>query len=345
VYEVAFTPDGRELDSAATDGTVRTWDVGLAERRGLLRGHTDFVYDVAYHPDNRRVLSASWDGTAAVWDTATGRLTQRLAHPARTGGANGKDRVNYVNTVAVHPNGRLAATVGRLDAVLLWDLTSPEENPPPLHTWTVPTDDWRVTRVAFRPTGTLLACGGKGGKVRLFDWKTKAAVAELDHPGAVVEGIAFSPGGRWLVSSSAETVRVWDADTWRLAAELVGHTEGVNGFAFSPDGRTLASAASDGTVRLWHVGEWTAGAVLRHGGVKVYSVAFHPDGHILATGCSDSSLRVWNVPGGQEVAELRGHLEYVHAVAFSPDGKRLVSGSGDKTLRVWDTVPVRAAGR
>ncbi len=337
VSRVEFSADGRRLYSwSEIDTTTRTWDLGTVERRGLLRGHDSFVYDVAYHPDGERVLSASWDGTAALWDTSLGKPTRQFPHPAGVDPNTGKAQLNYVNAVAVHPGGAVAATSCRLDAIRLWDLTRGEL----LHTWDVPTDDWRVSRLAFCPTGRLLACGGRDGNVYLFDWATRERVAVLGPRGEVTEVVQFSPDGRWLVTASDVTIRVWEVATRELTAEFRGHTAGINGLAFSPDGRALASASTDGTVCLWSVGTWARQVVLHHG-MRVYTVAFHPKETRLVTGCADASIRVWDTVRWQEVAELRGHEEYVHAVAFSPDGRRLVSGSGDKTLRLWNIVPVR----
>src|SRR5262249_52488510 len=60
----------------------------------------------------------------------------------------------------------------------------------------------------------------------------------------VVRGVAFSPDGRLLASTSDdETVRLWEVAAEEEVRKLTGHTGGINSVAFSPDGRLLASAA------------------------------------------------------------------------------------------------------
>jgi WD40 repeat protein len=70
----------------------------------------------------------------------------------------------------------------------------------------------------------------------------------------VVNGVAFSPGGRLLASADGDgTVRVWNPATRQPAGALLhaGPQYGVSAVAFSPDGTLLASG-DDGLVRLWN---------------------------------------------------------------------------------------------
>ncbi|MFN8481201.1 MAG: AAA-like domain-containing protein [Kouleothrix sp.] len=70
VIGVAFSPDGKQVVSAARDNTLRVWDVASGTSVRTLAGHTDWVYGVAFSPDGKQVVSASFDTTLRVWDVA-----------------------------------------------------------------------------------------------------------------------------------------------------------------------------------------------------------------------------------------------------------------------------------
>ena len=191
----------------------------------------------------------------------------------------------------------------------------------------------RRESVAYSPDGTLLASGGNGGDLRLWDANTGTPLHTL-----IGRSVAFSPDGTTIASGGAPKIGLWDAVSGQLKTAFTAHTSIINSVAFSPDGTTIASGSSDNTVRLWDAASSEHKATLTGHTSAVKSVAFSPDGTLLASGGWDGAIRLWDPVAGVLKAELLSADTVVHSLAFSPDGTLLASGGWDGTIRLWDPV-------
>jgi protein HIRA/HIR1 len=67
VVDVAWSPDGGRLATAALDSTVIVWDAATGQAVTTLRAHTSFVKGVAWDPVGTYLATQSEDKSVAVW--------------------------------------------------------------------------------------------------------------------------------------------------------------------------------------------------------------------------------------------------------------------------------------
>ena len=154
---------------------------------------------------------------------------------------------------------------------------------------------------------------------------------------AEVWGLAFSPDGKTLASSSFDdTVRFWRVEDQSPVGEPIDPGIGaVLTVAFAPDGRTVALGGSADTVQLWQVDPPKLVRTLEGSTGSVHSLAYSPDGTMLAAGGGTTVLR-WDARTGKPLGgPLEGHRDTVASVAFSPDGRTIASGGLDGDVRLW----------
>jgi WD40 repeat protein len=328
VFDVAFAPDGTRLATAGRDQTVRIWDAATGESVGEpLVGHADAVRSVAFAGQDR-LLSVGNGTRLFLWDA--GELpVSRLATSL-------PDQLTMSRALAVDANGDLLATGDDAGSVVVRNTSdgSPVrvlELGEPVSGLGFGPDATLVTAtfsgvlqvfdaatgeersavdtgeeglvVAVSPDGDLVATGGHGGDVRLWDPELQPLDPLGRHEGWVHD-LVFRPSDGSLVSV------------------------GSDGQAFLwPD---LSSGEG---IRLTEQAQTSF----------LLSADISPDGRLLATGNVDGQLALWELTGsGSEQTDRPaqgGHDGSVTGVAFDPAGRRLITSDAGGTLRLWEAGP------
>jgi WD40 repeat protein len=357
---LALLPDGTRVISAASDKTLKVWNLQSGAVEHTLTGHKGWVSAVAVSPDGRRAISASWDKTLRVWNLETGDMERTLAghdsavlavalingHLAISASADKTLKVwnlatgmventligheDAVSAVALVADGSQAVSASKDRTLRVWNLTTGALES------TLCDDNRGIQAVALTPDGTRAISASEDANPKV--WNLHTGAAELTWPGHTdsVPALAVMPDGMRALSGSWDrTLKVWDIHTGTLEHTLTA-LEPVKAVALASSGAWAVSGASSGTLRVWDLATTSdKRGPVDHAGVVV-GIAVTADGMRAVSASADTTLKVWNLARFAEERTLAGHSATVRAVVTLPDGRHAVSASWDNTLKLWD---------
>lgn len=238
---------------------------------------------------------------------------------------------DWVNSVAISPDGRILASGSEDNTIKLWDMNTGKMVRTFKKGWWQKGHEGPVRTVIFSPDGEFLVSGSDDNTIKFWELKTGKLRRIFVGNGLWVRALAFSPDGRILASES-EMIKLWEVKTGKTLFTL----NGKNTVAFSPDGRILASGGANNAIKLWDVNTATEIQTLERHGNVVTALAFSPNGRILASGSEDDTIKLWDLSTGKQRCTLIGHEHSVFSIVFHPNGQTLASASGDDTIKHWD---------
>lgn len=295
-------------------------DLELAQFEAITTAIGFQILDLAIRPDAEQVAVTGWGG-AGLYTLPD--MTRRLFLAGDS----------YLSVTWAPDNYRLA-TAGLNGEVPVWASTTGGKlnllgvrNKDNVTDWT-PQTDWS-TDGDFVVTNSV--------DELIYVWRVVSATTEilLNEDGAdQVDGVAWSPSGRYLAVSDADAVRLWDINTLQSRVILPREPYEINDLAWSADGQRLAFgserlADGQGLVHIWDM----AGslAVLEGHPQAVNSVTWSPTG-ILVSGGADG-LWLWDVATGHH--SIFDQLGTVTSLDWSTDGRYLLAGTAEGTIYMW----------
>jgi dipeptidyl aminopeptidase/acylaminoacyl peptidase len=243
---------------------------------------------VAVQPDDEHLTTVSFTGEVAIH--SLGEPQRIIVIPSAD------DEFDLERVEDLSPNGlRYAAAGDPAHQIHLWDLSS---SPAP----EVPLEGHRgdVLRLSFDSSSDFLASADES-EVIIWSAKDRAEVSRIPLPkGYTTTGLAVSPKGRYIATSSSDgQTLLWDTTSNNLASTSLP-VEGTTSLTFSPDGRWL-SIGSQNEIRLWSLD--TGKMDPRRIPIPTSeTIQFSPDSTLLAIsrrGLNGSEVTVWSVREAQ----------------------------------------------
>jgi len=234
--------------TGSTDNTMGVYNLRRRRAHGCLtqEGGGGAVNALAFH-GKTHLLSGGDDGDVCIWRTADWECLLRM-----------KGHRQAIESVAVHPSGRLALSVCKEKKLRLWNLLTGRCN----YTSAL-TEASRI--LLWSPKGdAYVVCAGRTLRIQALVGGREPIELHCDTPPLV----AAYAGEKVLASGGADGhIQLWDASTGsKIGSPTRAHVSRLKALVAlaAPDsGQLLVSASSDGYVRVWRVLKGKSGATLK----------------------------------------------------------------------------------
>jgi WD40 repeat protein len=312
----------------------------------ILDNHKFPVHAIALSFNGDIVISGGgdneFDNHLRVWNANNGTYLFAL---------HGHERP--VKSIALTPDGRMAASAGEDKTIRVWDI----EKRICTHVMTGHQED--IISLALSVDGRIIVSGGRSEKIKIWSGESGECILTLDGETDCIRTIILSADSKYIISAggyaithlgfgqeSEYSIRIWDTKTGNCLKILKGHENCIETMASTTDNKKLVSGSFNGEIRIWDVETGVCRAIIDTGFGPIYALALTSDGkYALSSHLKSGIIHLWNMESQALLKSFHGHLDTVWAVALTPDGQLAVSAGGidslssgknDYSIRVWN---------
>ncbi|ANM65506.1 putative transcription factor WD40-like family [Arabidopsis thaliana] len=209
-----------------------------------------------------------------------------------------------------------------------------------------------LTNVDSENASSLLASGGKGRAIHIYDVKRNFDPVGSVCGSAAVTSVKFACNGRKMLTSGADRLQMFDVNRKASSVRLSpSHTQTLShgtiyDVAVDPTSGLVVTVGQDKKINIFDI---ESGKLVRsfkqdrdHG--DPVKVILDPSCNYLVCSYSNRTICFVDFVTGELVAQATGHGEAVTGVIFLPDCKHIISVASDGCIFVWK-LPLRMATR
>lgn len=229
--------NGRILATGSSDETIRLYNLKEHRELGALMQHEGSITCLTFH-NNTHMLSASEDHTICLWECRTWECLKTL-----------KGHRGHVNSVSVHPSGRLALSVSKDKTLRTWNLVTGKSA-------YITNIKEAALIVKWSPSGDSYAVA-VGNKVVVYKLATASLSFTMEFSRYVL-ALEFLSESILATGGEFEGIKILDIEKETCLQTLKGHATRVKDLCTTDDllkedcrRLLLFSVSSDGDLRGW----------------------------------------------------------------------------------------------
>lgn len=343
IKSVAFSPDGRLVTGASSEGKILRWNADTSELRSIIGNEKiSTLFSAVFSEDGAKLVSVGRREKIHVWN-----LGDETTSPSMTG-IDPNFKNGQLTAIALSRDRRFLATAihewKKVYPIQMWNADTGS------HLLSLTGHPQRIKFLALSPDGkTLASCDYES--IHLWNVDTATHRATFKAPGTGFSALIFSPNGKLLASGCGDgSVRLWNATAKQQGfggkigqflptLMLKEHKEDVSTLAFSPNGKKLLTGSDDGTIRAWDTTTGKQKFTCTGHLDRVLGIAASEQEGILSSVHSWSwytQILHWNLDTGNRLLVTYPTKTISETISPNATTLAITEWSGKNKLRLWD---------